>query len=337
MDISERKRIILKTVVSLYSDSGDPVGSKILNRFLSEISVSSATIRNEMAELTALGLLTQPHTSAGRTPTAMGMRYYLDNLLQEYAITQEEERKIREDIESLDSDPDKAAEMSAKILSDMFGLATVVMTPKNANPQIVHFRTIRVGKYNIAVIGVTNTGSVSSRVCRVSERYSAEHDAATIENLLNTHLVFKSYLDIGSNFYETVRRELGEDSERFVPIISAAIALLGQISDVRVYLDGVHNLIKYKDIEDEIGEVLEFLSDSDSLIPLMSRRENQITVYMGGEKLNYIDNFGLITGPYFARGLKGGIGIAGPIRMKYAYIIPRLKYFCKFLSKNLSG
>ena len=113
MDISSRKQLILTKIVALHTSSGDPVGSHLLQEYLDNITVSTATLRNEMAQLTAMGYLQQPHTSAGRVPTEMGYRYYLNNLMRTTVPSSRERKSIADEISVMDSDPDKAAEMAA--------------------------------------------------------------------------------------------------------------------------------------------------------------------------------------------------------------------------------
>ena len=167
MDISHRKEMILAEIVALHTDSGDPIGSRLLQEFLRDFSVSTATLRNEMAQLTSLGLLEQPHTSAGRIPTEQGYRYYLNNLMHTKPLERSETRAIQSEVGKMDTDPDKAAEYAAESLAGLSGLGAVTSTPITTETQMSYFDLVKVGRYNIAVLGITNLGALKTRVCRV--------------------------------------------------------------------------------------------------------------------------------------------------------------------------
>ncbi len=335
MDISDRKRMILTAVVTLHTDSGDPVGSNILNHFLDHLSVSSATLRNEMAELTSLGLLEQPYTSAGRVPTQMGMRYYIDNLMHIFPMTRQEKDYIDGIVAKMDTDSEKAAESSVKFLSEMFDLASIAMTPKGGNPHLVHFKILRVGRFNLAVIGVSNSGSVKTRVCRIGEDISDEQ-VETVEQILNDHLVFVSSEDVRSYLFDQMNARLKDSKNVAAPILHAAMMLVEQLSDVRLYSDGEQFLLHYKEMDAQIRSYLEFLNDPKRVIDILSDSMHPLSIYIGEELDNSLPLMGLIVCRYNAGGTVGYIGLAGPARMNYPYLIPRLKYYCDSLSAALT-
>lgn len=336
MDISDRKRMILTAVVRLYSDSGDPVGSNILNHFLKTLSVSSATLRNEMAELTELGLLMQPYTSAGRIPTQLGIRYYVDNLMSPYSPTVMEKMSMDQTVALMDNDPEKASESSAKALAMMFGLSAVAMTPHGRNPHIVHFKILRIGRYNFAVIGVSNAGSVKTRVCRISKDIS-DNEVGIVEQTLNDFLVFVSSEDVKRRLIEQINIRLKEIAEIAAPILLSAQELIEGLADTRLYADGEQNLLHYRDIGGQIGPYLEFLNDPRRIIGFLLDMGSPLSICIGEEIDPLLSNMGMIVGTFRQGSLLGRLGIAGPARINYAYIIPRLMYFCDSLSDMLTG
>ena len=146
MAMDDRKQRVLTAIVSLYSADGEPVGSTLLSRYF-DMAVSSATLRNEMAALTKLGLLEQPHTSAGRVPSAKGYRYYLDQLMEQRPRLSQEDKALVEGIfRELDYDPDQLADGAAKALADLLGCAVVVSTPRAEDVRIAHYELIQVGR-----------------------------------------------------------------------------------------------------------------------------------------------------------------------------------------------
>ncbi len=337
MDISKRKRLILQKIVGLYTLSGDPVGSKFLNALLEEISVSSATIRNEMAELTNLGFLSQPHTSAGRVPTVEGYRYYVEHLLRITPLSDEERAYIDDSASELDSDPDKAAEQAAHVLAELTGLAAVSTTPTGGNIQITHYDLVRAGRYNLAVLGITSVGGVKSRVCRVAEELN-NHQLAAVTAILNDHLVFVSPEDVNGQLLITVNGLLGTDATLYAPVLSAAVAIIKSASAVKVFTEGQQNLLLYQELDNQVRELLELFSDDDAILSHMEADE-PLRVYVGDEPGAFgIESLGVVMGRYRAAGGRhGALAVAGPVRMDYGHVIPRLSYFRDKMSAALTN
>ena len=179
-----RKRIVLSAIISMHTLDGEPVGSKTLLGGNIPLGVSSATLRNEMAQLTEIGLLEQPHVSAGRVPTAMGYQYYVHKLLRRNAVSEAERAQIKQQVDGFDTDPDRACEEAARLLGRVTGLAGIATTPEGNNLSVAHFRLIRVGRYNIAVIAVTSSGGVRTRICRTARELTDE-ELTRVQAMLN--------------------------------------------------------------------------------------------------------------------------------------------------------
>ena len=335
MEISDRKRTILTALITIHTNSGDPVGSSILADFLASLSVSSATLRNEMAELTTLGLLEQPYTSAGRIPTQLGIRYYIDNLMNLWAMEPEEKEYIRRTVTSMDNDPEKATETAASILARMFSLSSLAMTPRGSNPHLVHLKILKIGKYNYALIGVTNAGSIHSRVCRF-EKDISDVGLGLIEATLNRYLVFISPEDVNNDLTEKINSELAPAGYSIDPLILSALSLVENLSAYRLYTEGEHNLLSYRDMYSQILSYLEYINDTKRVASLLVRSDNPVSIYIGEEIDNSLSNMGIVTGRFRAGSLNGQLAVAGPARMNYAYIVPRLRYFCEALSNAFS-
>lgn len=336
MDISRRKMLILQKIVSLHMLSGDPVGSKILSELLDEYTVSSATLRNEMAELTGLGLLEQPHTSAGRIPTNMGYRYYVDHLITLKDLTKREKDYIDSAVEAMDADPDSAAGEAAKALAGLTGLAAIATTPSGGNIQITHYYIVPAGRFNLAVIGITSIGGVKSRVCRVEEELD-EKAIQQVTDVLNKYLVFVSSEDIGDAVLESVNMELSPNDRIYAPVLSAAAAIIHSASDVKVFTEGQQHLLSYPELDSHIKELLELFSDDDMIQRLEAGEP--LKVFVGDEPGSPgIDSLGVVMGRYRAAGGRhGALAVAGPVRMDYGYIIPRLSYFRDKVSASMTS
>ena len=167
MTMDARKQRVLQAIVALYGLEGEPVGSSVLANYF-DMAVSSATLRNEMAALTKLGLLEQPHTSAGRVPSAKGYRYYLDNLLtDDQPLDRVSRARVDAVFASLDHEPEKLAQGAARALAAISGCTAAISTPCAEDLCIAHYEVVQVGRSAAAVLAVTTAGYVRTRVARV--------------------------------------------------------------------------------------------------------------------------------------------------------------------------
>ena len=175
MTMDARKQRVLQAIVALYGLEGEPVGSSVLANYF-DMAVSSATLRNEMAALTKLGLLEQPHTSAGRVPSAKGYRYYLDNLLtDDQPLDRVTRARVEAVFASLDHEPEKLAQGAAKALAAISGCTAAVSTPCAEDLCVAHYEVVQVGRSAAAVLAVTTAGYVRTRVARVRTGLSREN------------------------------------------------------------------------------------------------------------------------------------------------------------------
>ncbi|MBQ9959375.1 MAG: heat-inducible transcription repressor HrcA [Oscillospiraceae bacterium] len=336
MDISNRKQRILAQIVALHTSSGDPVGSRLLQEFLDTVSVSTATLRSEMAQLTALGLLEQPHTSAGRVPTVEGYRYFLNNLMTAQPLSAAEKRAIQSAVDSMDPDPDRAAQAAAEHLAKLSGLGAITTTPVCADTQMIHFELVRVGRYNTAVLGITNLGALKSSICRTAQEFSSAQ-LASVAQVINGSLRFVSHADVSAGLLGSMAAMLGEGGEAAMPILLAAAELVRDAGAVQVYRAGQGNLLRFRELGDHVSELVRLFEDTAGLCKLLSR-DGDIECFVGEELGQGYEALSLIVGRYRTPGGgHGGIGIVGPVRMDYANLIPRLRCFCSCMSEALAA
>ena len=335
-EISRRKRLILAEIVSLYTGSGDPIGSKLLQEFLSGVSVSTATLRNEMAQLTELGLLEQPHTSAGRVPTVRGYRYFLNNLMTGVPLTAAEKRRMNASVSAMDTDPDRASEEAAEDLAAISGLGVITTTPIAGEIQIYHYDLIKTGRYGVAVMGITNLGALKTRVCRTGKELTSAQ-IQQLAQILNSCMCFTSYADFRKEDLYGKLEEMGEAAGTARAVADAAAELLQNASAVRVHRSGQRNLLEYREIASNVDEVVRLFEDTSMLASLLSS-DGEISCYVGDELGHGYSSLSMVIGRYrVAGGGHGGIALVGPVRMDYASVIPRLDYYCKALSEALAA
>lgn len=333
-DISPRKRVVLAAVISMHTADGEPVGSKSLLLGQTPLNVSSATLRSEMAQLTDIGLLDQPHISAGRVPTLLGYKYFVHNLMRRPPLQDSERAEIYKLVHGFDSDPVRAAEEAAAKLSDITGLVGIATTPENANLSVAHFKIMKAGRYNIAVIGITSAGGVKSRVCRVASEIS-DAELAEIELLLNRGLVFVSGIDITKDYLEGLRAGADCFNAATAPIFEAARQTVVAAGEAQVFIKGSENLLNFRELN--LKEALGFLANGNQIRNLSRRVGDAVTAFIGDETgYVYSDTLSVLLARYrVGNGLSGSVGVVGPLRMDYEYLVPRLQCFCNVLSDAL--
>ena len=334
MAMDARKQRILEAIVALYALDGEPVGSGLLASYF-DMAVSSATLRNEMAALTRLGLLEQPHTSAGRVPSAKGYRYYLDHLLQgpdAMALVDEDRRKVDALFDAMDAEPEKLAPAAARALADYTGCAAVASTPRADDLCIAHFEVVQVGRYSAAVLAVTSAGRVRTRVARVDTGLSRS-DAAQLAQLLNQNLTFVSPEDLTPMLSASLRMAAGA---RLWPVVAAAEALVR--TGPQVYLEGAQYLAQKQDVRQNLGELLEIFSDTEAATELIEPEGGRVTAKLGDDFDPAMPNLCVVCKRYLAGGgLTGSMALIGSSRMDFRRLIPILDYFAARLGQSMSG
>ena len=333
--MDDRKRRVLRAIVTLYGADGEPVGSGLLAEQFGH-AVSSATLRNEMAALTKLGLLEQPHTSAGRVPSAKGYRYYIDNLLDTGArLPAEEKRQIDLLFREMDYDPERLAESAARALADLTGYCVVATTPKSEDLCIAHYEVVQVGRSAAAVLAVTTAGYVRTRVARVRTGLSRE-DAAALAALLNRNLTFVAPMDLSPRLLAEL---CGQISPELVPVVSAAAAILQDSTKPHVYLGGEQYLLNWPQLEGKVGSILSLLSDEEAAARLIAPPTEQSESILLGEDIEpQIPGLCIVSDRYLVGGgLWGSVALIGPTRMPFQKLMPLLHTFADQLGEGMSG
>lgn len=337
MAIDDRKQRVLMTIVRLYSAEGEPVGSQLLCRHLG-LAVSSATLRNEMAALTRLGLLEQPHTSAGRVPTAAGYRYYVDWLMNASpALAAADKIKIDNIFAQLDYDPEKLVQGAAKALSDWMRCAVVATTPHTGDMRVVHFALLQVGRHAAALLGVTSGGGVRTRVVKTDFELE-EADLKRVEELLNTTLRFVAEDDITLQELYQKATLPGMDAKKALPFLSAALVLIAEANTPSVYLEGNKYFLRWPELRANLQALMELFGEDARLQTLLTAPAGRTAILFGEDLPEPIPGFCMLSRRYLAgSGLTGNIAVAGPARMPFGEALPRLEYFSTMLGQSITG
>lgn len=334
MAMDARKQRILEAIVALYSTDGEPVGSGLLASYF-DMAVSSATLRNEMAALTRLGLLEQPHTSAGRVPSAEGYRYYLDHLLTAPGATtlpDSDKAQIDAMFDQMDIEPEKLARSAAQALAEAAGCAAAITTPQAPDLRIAHFEVVQVGRYSAAVLAVTSAGGVRTRVARV-ETGLTRTDATQIAQLLNSRLTFVAPQDMDPMLIASLVMAAGR---RLAPVVLAAQALVA--TEPQACLEGAQYLAQMPDVRQNLGTLLEVFSDSREALALLAPDGGKITAKLGTDTDPAMPGACIVSKRYLAGGgLTGTVALIGSTRMDYRRVIPVLDYFAAKLGHSMAG
>ena len=336
MELSQRKEKILAAVVEHYIKTGEPVGSKLLQKD-PEISVSSATIRNEMAELSSMGLLEQPHTSAGRIPTDEGYRYYVYHLMGVRQLDDADKRRIEAGISIRNASPENILKRANDFLADMTNCAAISTAPSGENVTIKRVEFVPVGTRTGMVVLLTSNGMIKSRVCRSD----VDLNASVIEkfyNIVKTSFVGTELDAIDTATLQTLVASMGEDALTMIPLISTVSELASEAMEIPLMLGGQSNIFHYGDYGATAYELMDFLRRGEPLSKILTDNKKDLDVKIGSEnKFKPLENSSVIMAQYDVGGENhGSIGIIGPTRIDYATLIPSVRYLTDMVGKILS-
>jgi heat-inducible transcriptional repressor len=335
MELSDRKQKILAAIVETYIRTGEPVGSKSLMDVL-PMKVSSATIRNDMAELASLGLLEQPHTSAGRVPSHAGYRYYIDHLMGTRELDADSRRKIEAAIGD-GGDPEELLSRAGETLADLTNCAAVSTTPTGESAKIRRIEVVPVGSRTAMLVLLTSGGLLKSRICRADTAITVPL-LERFYNVISTQLVGKPLADVHTTAMQTLAASLGADAFSLLPFLAGVAELARDAAQTDIRLDGQSNLLGYRELEENAYELMEFLRNGEPLNALISSNKDDVQVLIGKEnKYRQLERSSLILARYSVGGEESGtLGVIGPTRLDYAKLIPSVRYLTDLVGKLLT-
>jgi len=324
---SQRKQRILAAVVELYNATGEPVGSKRLMEVLPD-DISSATIRNEMAQLAELGFLEQPHTSAGRIPSPMGYRYYIDHLLPHRELPAGERQRLESELRQRAREPERLLENAGKLLAELTACTALCVPATGTEVRVKRIEIAPLGRYMAMLALLTSGGAVKSKVVRT-------HTEITPEALeVFVHLVKETLIGAPLDFFtqaglQSLAARSGAQFLAIAPLL-AGIAELAEDLRTAEMLVGNPGLAHPPPWEHGAKTLLQHLQ---AQVP------QSLKVLLGAEvgQAPALRNVTLVVTPYAIDQSHGGLlGIIGPLRMDYARAIPGLRFIAAILGKMLS-
>lgn len=334
MELTERKKQILRAIVDSYIRTAEPVGSKTISQ-LPGMDFSPATIRNEMADLTSMGLLEQPHTSAGRVPSAAGYRLYVDELMQDYRLSMDETKTINQAMEVKMQEVDKMISQVGKLVSKMTNLPAYAVAARSSQRTVKRFDLILAEAGSFILVVMLSDNQVQNKLIRLPLDVSQE-DLRLLSAALNASLTELTADEITPELLAKVTRSAAGAASLVPVIVDYTVELLKKTHS-EVYMTGQAKLLgqpEYHDVE-KAQEVLTSLDEDviSNLPATLSSGTTQILVGPENVAKELKDSSVVITKFDIGDGMQGMIGVVGPTRMDYAKITARLSYFAENLGR----
>lgn len=327
--LDERKKKILQTIIKTYLETGEPVGSRTISKY-TDLNLSSATIRNEMADLEDLGYIIQPHTSAGRIPSDKGYRWYVDKLMEE---KEQEVIEMQEQLLEKADKMDQILKQAAKVLATSTNYATMISAPTINRNRLKFIQLSQVDDNQIIAVIVMEGNIIKNKIVTVAEPLSNEN-LLKLNMLLNTNLNGMSIEEINLGMIARLKEQAGMQSEVISDVLDAIASVIQLDNNMEIYTSGATNVFKYPELSDSQSakEIINAFEEKQLLQEIvtetLSKDENKgIQVYIGNEApVQNMKDCSVVTATYeLGEGMQGTIGIIGPKRMDYENVMKTLK------------
>ncbi len=327
--LSDRKLKILHAVIKNYLETGEPVGSRTISKY-TDLNLSSATIRNEMADLEELGYIMQPHTSAGRIPSDKGYRLYVDMLMEE---KEQELGELQEQMLDKADRMEQLLKQAARVLASNTNYATMVSTPMSHSNKIKFIQLSMVDEEQVIAVIVLGGNVIKNRIIHIEEALSNEN-LLKLNMLLNTTLNGMSIEEINLGLIARLKEQAGVHSGVVSDVLDAVADAIQVDEDMQIYTSGATNIFKYPELSDNQSaqEIINAFEEKQQLTELvtqtLTKEENTgIRVYIGDETpVQNMKDCSVVTATYeLGDGMKGTIGIIGPKRMDYEHVLKSMK------------
>ena len=338
MELSERKKKILRAVVESYVQTAEPVGSKAIQE-LAGLSVSSATIRNELADLTEQGYLEQPHTSAGRIPSPKGYRLYVNELMEEQRLSLEETRQINEALHLKMKELDKVIDQAGRMVSQLTNYPAFALAGGARRTTIRRFDLIMVDVNSFIVVVMTDNNVVKNKLIHLPAELS-EPQLQLLTTLLNSSFVGKTLDELTPELMRAAEHAAGSSYGLISLVVSFAMEVLDDMENSPVYTAGTCHILNHPEYQDvgKARKLMNYLSEDQSLVQslaLPTMGDENTRILIGPENVaDELKDTSVVLASYdIGDGLRGVIGVVGPTRMDYAKVAAKLSYVADGLSK----
>jgi heat-inducible transcriptional repressor len=327
MKLDDRKWTILKAIIKTYLDTGEPVGSRTISKY-ADLNLSSATIRNEMSDLEEMGLILQPHTSAGRIPSDAGYRLYVDHMMEE------KDREVTEMKELMIQRQDKLElllKQLAKVLATNTNYAAMISGPQYQRTKLKFIQLSIISDQQILAVIVAEGNVVRNKMIQINHGLD-QKTVLEMNILLNNALNGLTLEEINLSTITKLKEQAGIHSEVVNQVLDAVAETIQSANDVEIYTSGATNIFKYPELSssEKASELISAFEDKKDLVDMISCDENSetgIQVYIGQEApVQSMQDCSVVTATYeIGEGMYGRIGVIGPKRMDYDKVVSTLK------------
>ncbi|MFW6237682.1 MAG: heat-inducible transcriptional repressor HrcA [Halanaerobiales bacterium] len=341
-DLEFRKKKILKAIIKEHILTAQPIGSRTLGKKY-DFGVSSATIRNEMADLEDLGYLEQPHTSAGRIPSDRGYRFYVDVLMDDKEYSPKQFQGSLEDLYHEMKGMQGIISETARMVSRLTRYATMVSEPRLEDSSIKKFQLIRVNSGSLLVVLITDTGIVNDKIIKLKNDLE-EKQVRYMNKFLVEHLHGRKLIDIDDSFMNSLKKKLLKRvnlSQEFFTALSRELDKIAKSRDLRIYIGGTSYILEQPEFSDleTLKKVLNIFDEKERLRKLIAdSTDDGLEVRIGHEnELEEMQNCSLVLAAYsLGKRARGKIGVVGPTRMEYPRVISTVDFVSRVLGEIIS-
>jgi heat-inducible transcriptional repressor len=339
--LSERIRRVLGMIIESYIQTAEPIGSKLISR-ASSINLSPATIRSIMSDLEEMGLLYQPHTSAGRVPTERGFRYYIDFILNVHELSPREQEKIRS---SYTSDPLESVDLfreTSRILSLSSHYLGVVWAPRMNMVVLQHIEFVKLRGRLVLVLLVSTNSLVENRVVEVEEDFS-QSELDRLSDTMNELLVGLTLHQVRDKIVQQMELEKNTYDRLLEQALKLGEKAFSPVETSDVYIEGRTNILNEVEFGDvsRMRSLFQAFEEKATMVKLLNKclDPKGVKISIGSENpIHEIDDCSLVTSTYSCRGeVLGALGVIGPRRMNYSKVIPLVDYAAKLLTEMLEA
>ncbi|NLF35193.1 MAG: heat-inducible transcription repressor HrcA, partial [Clostridiales bacterium] len=334
MDLSERKRKILRAVIDNYIQTAEPVGSKSLMKVL---DVSSATIRNEMADLEAMGLLEQPHTSAGRVPSPKGYRLYVNELMERHRLSLQETQRLNSALNLRVQELDRVLTEAGRVISQLTRYPSFALAAAGTQATIRRFDLLMVEHNAFIIVVMTDSNVVRNRLIRLPTDLS-EAELQMLNTLLNSTFTGLTLEEVTPELMRVASHAAGEAYGLISLAVSFAMEVLEELAHRNVHTAGLTTLLSHPEYRnlDRAEPLISYLSEEANTTRfLVPQDDSPLDILIGPENVaEALKDSSVVVASYdIGEGMRGLIGVVGPTRMDYARLSARLSYFAEGLAR----
>ena len=340
--MKERHKAILKAVVESYIENGEPVSSKsILQR--EGMSVSSATVRNDLVELERQGYLHQPHTSAGRIPTESGYRFYVDHLLELPSLDMKTTEDLVAAVSSINATADDFLKEAITLFSRITGYTSAAVVQQNDSDRIMRMEVIKTADDMINLVIITKSGKVKNSFCRLYF-LATDEDIRDLNQTLGEYLQEDTFATLSGTDFDELERRLGTKQKNWEFLVGMVKNIVSSMNRPKVIVSGQSQMLSHPEFFEihKAQNILSFLGREDALYHVLTSGEEHsgVNIKIGSEIGNEIGDetlgdMGLVIRRYGEAGTLGTLSIFGPTRMDYGKSASQVDYFARCIEKFL--